>query len=291
MKEQKTQRKSSDLEAGTETPRTRVRTVSPGGAFALVAFGWVAILAVLAGKGASNRMAETPIYHGNEPLIFQKGKAPGFASGFWVSSPIRSLNDNCFYPGSWLVKDFGLVLSVVSQDTFCDGAKHTFKGDLVSTRDRFTPPFSATARMRVASGSGIISAFFSYTDPLDGNPHFENDFEFVGDEDERSSVWLNLYNPDGDPSIGNHLYIPLGLDAAKEFADYSLVVGKTQVTWKVNGKVVRTEQMTHVSPPQRIVFNSWFAHAWTTIFESTSFIKVTAPFEIESVKIIPGDSS
>ena len=263
--------------------------ISALGAFALVLFGWIAILFILFMKYMSNNMVRHPVHAGREELSFGKGMAAGFDTGFWESPAVQSLNDNCFYPGTWSIKGGNLSLSVVPGPSFCEGMRHSFNADLVATRERFVPPFTAIAKMKVASGPGIVSAFFTYTDPLDGNPHFENDVEIVGPDDTRKNIWLNLYNPNTDPAIGNHRYLPLPFDAAEEFVEYTIEVGLHKTVWKVNGEVLREENYPGLQvPPQRVLFNSWFAHEWITIFDKTEYDHVKTPLEVESVRIIPG---
>lgn len=91
------------------------------------------------------------------------------------------------------------------------------------------------ARMRVAAGSGLNTAMFTYSGPPITPVHDEIDFEFLGKA--RQKVQLNYFVG----ARGMHgTDTPLAADASADFHDYAFVWEPGKVRWFVDGKLVRT---------------------------------------------------
>ncbi|MEM9618936.1 MAG: family 16 glycosylhydrolase [Pseudomonadota bacterium] len=111
--------------------------------------------------------------------------------------------------------------------------------------------------MKAASGSGVISAFYTYTGPVYGRPHDEIDFEFLGRNTREAQ--LNFY-VDGEPQLG--VGVPLGFDAADDFHLYTIIWAQGRIVWKVDGEeVYRVERAVSTMPrhPGKIIADIWAA--------------------------------
>lgn len=109
--------------------------------------------------------------------------------------------------------------------------------------------------MRPARGSGIVSAFFTYTGPSFGAPHDEIDIEFLGRD--TTKIWLNRF-VEGRKLPGQ--WIDLGFDAAEAPRLYSFDWRPEGITWAVEGRaLLRIDAATQKIPtqPQKIFLNIW----------------------------------
>lgn len=113
---------------------------------------------------------------------------------------------------------------------------------------------SFSVRMRAASGSGLNSAFFTYSGPPVGKIHDEIDFEFLGKSP--TKVQLNYYI-EGKPQDGT--IIDLGFDATKEFHDYTFVWQPDSIRWFVDDKLVHETKAGAKIPshPGKIYLTLW----------------------------------
>lgn len=130
-------------------------------------------------------------------------------------------------------------------------------------------------RMRAAAGSGLNSAFFTYT----GSPtHDEIDFEFLGKNPR--SVNLNVWTG-GKAYAGRVLTLPY--DASKEFHTYAFEWTPTKIRWLIDGKQVHeTPNGTPIpSHGQKLFMSLWSgagsSDAWMGKFTYT--LPVTADVE------------
>jgi endo-1,3-1,4-beta-glycanase ExoK len=88
------------------------------------------------------------------------------------------------------------------------------------------------ARMKSAAGSGLNSAFFTYTGPPN-NVHDEIDFEFLGKDPHTVSVG---YFADNKAEPGK--VVQLGFDASADFHDYAIEWTPLKISWYVDRKLV-----------------------------------------------------
>ena len=73
-------------------------------------------------------------------------------------------------------------------------------------------------RMKGMSGSGLVSAFFTYIGPADKQQHDESDFEVLGKD--TSTVLLNQYIK---AKGGTQKLVPVGQSSDQGFNDYAYV--------------------------------------------------------------------
>ncbi|MEO5731208.1 MAG: family 16 glycosylhydrolase [Byssovorax sp.] len=131
----------------------------------------------------------------------------------------------------------------------------------------------AETRMIATKQSGIVSSFFTYTGPSDGNPWDEIDIEFLG---KNTNVVQFNYFKNG---VGNHEHVHnLGFDAAAAPHNYAIVWMSNRIIWQVDGKEVYTvwgNSSTLPSAPMHIVMNMWNA----TVVDNW-----TGPFSYQGVR-------
>jgi beta-glucanase (GH16 family) len=138
--------------------------------------------------------------------------------------------------------------------------------------------------MKVAGGPGVISAIYTYTDPIEGSGHYENDFEFPAGSDKRSRAQMNYYGPSADPTVGDLTFLEMPKDPSTDFNDYTIEVYKDKSIWKINDKVVRTRTSPDGNRAERVLLNTWFNREWINFYKDVRFSFVT-PLEVESVDV------
>ena len=110
------------------------------------------------------------------------------------------------------------------------------------------------ARMRSAAGSGLNTAFFTYTGAPESKEHNEIDFEFLGKDPH--FVQVNYFIAD---EVKHGYMVPLGFDASKAFHDYAFDWEPTKITWYVDGKPVHETETGAAMPTigSHIFFSLW----------------------------------
>ncbi len=107
-------------------------------------------------------------------------------------------------------------------------------------------------RMKPAKNIGIVSSFFTYTGPSDGNPWDEVDIEFLGKD--TTKVQFNYFSN----GQGNHEYLyTLGFDASVDFHKYGFKWESGKITWYVDGNPVYSATNSIPVTPGRIMVNLW----------------------------------
>jgi len=113
-------------------------------------------------------------------------------------------------------------------------------------------------RMRVGAASGLVSAFFTYNGPEDGDrsTNDEIDFEFLGKDP--NGVQLNYFTG----GAGEHETVEsLGFDASTTMADYALEWLPDRLRWSVNGRLLREVRARPDKPipshPGKIMLSIW----------------------------------
>lgn len=106
--------------------------------------------------------------------------------------------------------------------------------------------------MKPIKNVGVVSSFFTYTGPSDGNPWDEIDIEFLGKD--TTKVQFNYFTN----GKGNHekLY-DLGYDASESFHTYGFRWAKDSITWYVDGKEVHKAEVSIPVTPSKIMMNTW----------------------------------
>lgn len=90
-------------------------------------------------------------------------------------------------------------------------------------------------QMKPAAHPGIVSSFFTYTGPSEGEPWDEIDIEFLGKNTRQ--VQFNYFT---NGAGGHEQVIDLGFDASQEFHWYSFDWKKDSITWYIDGRSVHT---------------------------------------------------
>ncbi|APT33402.1 MULTISPECIES: family 16 glycosylhydrolase [Methylobacterium] len=149
-------------------------------------------------------------------------------------------------------------------------------------------------RMRPGAGSGMVSAFFTYNGPENGDrrTNDEIDFEFLGKD--TGKVQLNYFVG----GVGGHdSFDPLGFDAATATADYALEWLPDRLRWYVNGRLLREVRAAPDRPlpshPGKIMLSVWSGQgqdfaSWlgptvypgrpvTALFERVAFTRMGDP--------------
>ncbi len=129
-----------------------------------------------------------------------------------------------------------------------------------------------TVRMKAVAQNGVVSSFFIYTGPSEGNPWDEIDIEITGNNP--TQLQTNYFT-DG---VGEHeAYIALGFDASADFHTYSIEWMPDEINWYVDGVLKHTENGSNgtlPSTPGRIMMNLWpgtdSVNAWLGDFVYTS---------------------
>ena len=110
------------------------------------------------------------------------------------------------------------------------------------------------ARFKVASGSGLVTSFFTYnggdwdTPPGGNGLHNEIDIEILGKDTTRMQA--NYYTNSWD---GHEHVIDLGFDAAKDFHNYAFQWTETGIQWYVDGSLVYSVENTADTPTPNAV--------------------------------------
>lgn len=107
-------------------------------------------------------------------------------------------------------------------------------------------------RMKPAANPGVVSSFFTYTGPSEGEPWDEIDIEFLGKNTRQ--VQLNYFT---GGTGGHEQVIDLGFDASQEFHWYAFDWKRDSITWYIDGRPVHTASENIPSTPGRIMMNLW----------------------------------
>jgi beta-glucanase (GH16 family) len=113
-----------------------------------------------------------------------------------------------------------------------------------------------SARIKAASGPGVVTGFFVYTGEWGEPSHQEIDFEFLGKKPWK--VQLNYFVG----GVGDHeVKVDLGFDASAGYHTYTFKWSPTMITWSVDGVVVYTKAVTNSQdlpqPPAKVMVNLW----------------------------------
>lgn len=137
--------------------------------------------------------------------------------------------------------------------------------------------------MKAMKNDGVVSSFFTYTGPYDGDPWDEIDFEVLGKD--TTKVQLNYFR---NGKGGHEKMIDLGFDASEDFHTYAFEWHKNSIIWFVDGKeVFRRENEDLPVTKQKIMMNAWNGKgvdAWLKPFNDSN-LPITA--EYKSIKYTP----
>jgi endo-1,3-1,4-beta-glycanase ExoK len=139
-------------------------------------------------------------------------------------------------------------------DAATDGDKPYASGELQSDEEFRYGYFEA--RMRVPSGSGLVTGFFTYTRDGHERTWEEIDIEILG-RDTRS-IQLTYFHRGRDHIVTR----PLGFDAAAGFHTYAFEWMPDHLRWYVDGTLVHEERGG--SDPLPRATQRLFLHLWNT---------------------------
>ena len=129
--------------------------------------------------------------------------------------------------------------------------------------------------MKPIKNIGVVSSFFTYTGPSDGNPWDEIDIEFLGKD--TTKVQFNYYTN----GQGNHEFLyDLGFDASEEFHEYGFEWKEDSITWYVDGEAVYTAEENLPVTPGKLMMNAWNGKGvdgWLGKFDGT--VPLTAEYQ------------
>lgn len=129
-------------------------------------------------------------------------------------------------------------------------------------------------RMRPAKGSGIVSAFFTYSGPpAFKQPHDEVDIEISGN---RADKMITNYFVNGK-SV-SYAELPLGFDSSAGTNDFAFEWTSKSIKWFANGNLVREvkapDDGTHPTHPSKLILMFWNSRTmvdWLGPFEEILF--------------------
>jgi hypothetical protein len=250
----------------------------------VICVGWLSIGIALFLQGYKNHLSTSAIQAGHFDIRDSFDK--GFDSSIWKETSVEALGKTCLYPQAWALQPGMLVLPVIERTSLCFSRPRPYRGSIICSRNRFQPPFSVTARLKMASGQGVVSSLYTYTDPDDGNPHFESDFEFPSKSQNHHIVWINQFSPTtkhplfGDPH-GNFL----SQNFSKSFNTFSIEVYLRKTVFRMNGLIIENRTLSQDTYPQRVCLNSWFAARWQNLYKGAEFKDGFDPYKIAWVEV------
>ena len=218
------------------------------------------------------------------------GDESGFTDNFTKIDPARWYVSNGWSNGdhqscewradAWSANGHGLTMTISDKG----GAQRPIGCPEMHSKAKLSYGRYET-RMKIAAGSGLNTAFFTYIGPGVKFPEWDEiDFEFLGKDP--THVELNYIAK--DQKIKGKYY-GLGFDASKDFHDYAFEWHKTAIFWFVDGKEVLHTPTGAPIPrnPAMLYIDLWtggpIEDAWMGKFTYTQ--PLTA--EVASVKYTP----
>ncbi len=136
--------------------------------------------------------------------------------------------------------------------------------------------------MKAIKNDGVVSSFFTYTGPSDGNPWDEIDIEILGKD--TTKVQFNYFTN----GVGNHEYLyDLGFDASEDFHTYAFEWREGKITWFVDGAEAYSADSNIPVTESKIMMNAWCGtgvDGWLNAFDDS---KMPLTAEYQSVSFVP----
>lgn len=205
---------------------------------------WLACLTVVVSMTVlvTSAFAQTVFW---EPLTSYNAstwsKSDGYSNGGMFNCTWRA--NNVSFNGSGQMR---LALTSPAWNTFdCAEYKTTFSSGYGLYE----------VNMKPAKNIGIVSSFFTYTGPSEGNPWDEIDIEFLGKD--TTKVQFNYFKN----GVGGHeQVVNLGFDASQGYHIYAFDWQANSIKWYVDGVLKHTvtgSPSTLPSTPGKIFANIW----------------------------------
>ncbi|AUG58471.1 hypothetical protein B9R14_05900 [Acetivibrio saccincola] len=157
---------------------------------------------------------------------------------------------NCMWRPSQVTINNGKMVLTLDRD-YDPSHHYPYKSGEYRTKSFFGFGYYEV-RMKPAKNPGIVSSFFTYTGPSDGNPWDEIDIEFLGKD--TTKVQFNWWkNGQGN----NEYYYDLGFDASQSFNTYGFDWKPNSIDFYVNGVKVYTGTRNIPQTPGKIMMNLW----------------------------------
>ncbi len=172
----------------------------------------------------------------------------------------------------------GLTLSLAPHQ-----GNNQFAGASIRTDETHHYGYYET-RLKAASGSGVVTGFFTYTGAYYGTQHDEIDVEILG----KSTRQLHIaWFVDG---ALNNAFVPLGFDAATCLHDYGFLWEPNALTWFVNGQPVFRQPRSDGNIPQvpgHLFVNVWAADPSIANWSGIAEPNTRTSAQIEAVRFVP----
>jgi len=158
---------------------------------------------------------------------------------------------DCIWRGTNVFNSQGSLNLVIDADTVT-GSNYRYSGGECYSEDYCHYGYYEVS-MQPIKNDGVVSSFFTYTGPHNGDPEDEIDIEFLGKD--TTKVQFNYFT-DGD--MEGHVYLhDLEFDAADGFHTYGFDWQPDSITWYVDGKAVHTASDNIPTTKGRIMMNAW----------------------------------
>ncbi|OAX48368.1 MULTISPECIES: beta-glucanase [Paenibacillus] len=205
------------------------------------------------------------------------------AADIAFNEPLNGVNPNLFYTSDGWANgpDFGVGWKAVNQE-FVNGIMalrldNTGCPASCSGKNYASAEYSThvkygygrvEARLKAASGVGLVTSLFTYSGQGTGTSNDEIDIEILGKD--TTKMETNYFTN----GVGQHsTIINLGFDASLDFHNYAFEWSPSSIKWYVDGKLVHTEngsRGTLPTSPGYIMVNLWSgsgpAEIWTGKF-------------------------
>lgn len=219
------------------------------------------LMAVFVAAGAVLILAQAPSDHApvlREQVPVISTDAQPFRDEFLILDRERWSISHGWRNGDWTINDWrrssvefgnGLVLTLSS-------SKHAlaaYSSGEVQSRGQYGHGYYE-ATLKAASGSGLVTGFFTYTGPAFGTEWDEIDVEILGS---RPTELMMTYFRDGQ-SVSE--YVDLGFDATAGFHRYGFDWQPDAITWYVDGQKVHQvsgDDLPLPRLPQKLMVSLW----------------------------------
>ncbi len=136
--------------------------------------------------------------------------------------------------------------------------------------------------MKAIKNDGVVSSFFTYTGPSDGNPWDEIDIEILGKD--TTKVQFNYFTN----GAGNHEYMhDLGFDASEDFHTYAFEWHKDKIVWFVDGVEVYSVDENIPVTESKIMMNAWCGTGVDSLLNAFDDSKMPLTAEYEKISFVP----
>lgn len=198
------------------------------------------LLVVLAFFQASAANLVTPDFEAN----FSNYDSSLWESPSWSNgSPF-----NCVWNPTQVTFSNGKVVLNLDKD---NGSSYTYKSGEYRTTSFFGFGYYEV-KMKATKNIGVVSSFFTYTGPSDGNPWDEIDIEFLGKD--TTKVQFNWFK---NGTGNNEYFYDLGFDASQAFHTYGFEWRQTYISYYVDGVKVYTGTRNIPQSASKIMMNLW----------------------------------